>query len=154
MEIGNGHQVCKVIFILGTFPFCSLSRATRGGKYSQRLGMEEIIWSNGSLESWNSMCSLDGEKVLWGRGSRNGGGVWGMSCVGKVGTTIGFGSKARRAGWSGIGEGHSQGASYTWSWDGGEDLEISIDGVGNKAFSWKITFLFIRNQCEVWSYKQ
>ncbi len=116
------------------------------------LGMEEIIWSNGSLKNWDSMWSLEGERVLWG-GFRNGGGVWSMSCVGKVGTTIGFQNKLRGVGWSGIGEGHSQGASYTWSWDGCEDLEISIDGVGNKASSWKITFLLIKNQREVWSYK-
>jgi hypothetical protein len=32
-------------------------------------------------------------------------------------------------------------------------LEISTDGVGNKASSWKITFLLIKNQHEVWSYK-
>lgn len=118
------------------------------------LGMEEIIWSNGSFGNLGSMCSLEDERMLGRGGFRNGGGVWGMCCIKTVGTTIEFGNKTRGAGWNGIGENHSQGASYTWSWDGGEDLETSKDGVGNKASSWNITFLFIQNRHEVWSYKR
>ncbi len=58
--------------------------------------MEEISWPNGSLGKSCSMCSLEGERV-WGGGSKNGSGVWGMGCIAKVGTTIGFGGKARGA---------------------------------------------------------
>ncbi len=86
------------------------------------------------------MCSLEGESV-WGGGCKNGSGVWGICCIGKVGITIGFEGKARAARWSGIKEGHSQGTSYIWSCDGGGDLEISTYGVGNETFSSKITNL-------------
>jgi hypothetical protein len=101
------------------FPFVVWVKGQGEENILKGLGMEEIIWSNGSLGSWDSMCPLEGDRVLWGGGSRNGGGVWGMSCIGKVGTTIGFGSKVRGVDWSGIGEGHSQGASYT-------DLEMVV----------------------------
>lgn len=46
----------------------------------------------------------------------------------------------------GIGGGHSHGTSYVllrFLWG----LEISIDLVGNKAFSSKITLIIIENQC-------
>jgi hypothetical protein len=52
------------------------------------------------------MCSLKGES-LWGGGCKNGSGVWGISCIDKVGITIGFGGKARGTRWNGIKEGHS-----------------------------------------------
>jgi hypothetical protein len=52
---------------------------------------------------------------------------------------------------TGIGGGHSHGTSYVflrflWGW------EISIDLVGNKAFSSKITLTIIENQCGVQLY--
>jgi hypothetical protein len=116
--------------------------------------MEKRNWPIGSLGSSGSMCSLEGERVWSGGGSKNGGGVCGIGCIDKVGTTIGVGGKAKGTCWSGIREGHSQGTSYTWFWDGGEDLENSTYGVGNKTSSWKITFLLLENWCEVWSYKR
>ncbi len=70
------------------------------------LGMEGIIWSNGS--SRRSKCSLEGvnyeeeEKVPWMEMVFE---VW--DGIGKVGKTIGFGGKSKGACWSGIGKGHS-----------------------------------------------
>lgn len=54
----------------------------------------------------------------------NGGGVWGMGGIGKVGKTIGFRGKARGAYWSGMGKGHSYETSYTWACDDGGGLEF------------------------------
>ncbi len=46
--------------------------------------------------------------------------------IGRVGTTFGFGGKAK-VGWSGIFGGNSQEMTYTWSWDGGVGFEISTN---------------------------
>ncbi len=97
MEVKNCHQVCKVIVILGGFLFTVWIKWQGEEDILEWLGMEEISWSNGSVRKSCSMCPLEGERV-WGRGSKNGSGVWCMGCIGKVGTTIGFGSKARGAG--------------------------------------------------------
>jgi len=32
VKVGNGHQVCNIIGVLGKFPFYSLSKLVRGGR--------------------------------------------------------------------------------------------------------------------------
>jgi hypothetical protein len=63
LEIKNGRQVCKVIFILGNFPFIVQIEHEGEEDILEGLGMEKRNWPIGSLGSSGSMCSLEGERV-------------------------------------------------------------------------------------------